>query len=72
MPEFPYVGNPNKVVTQMSTILAEWLSSPLALERARSELTSLYNETVIPGASAHAAEAILSHTGAQISSKAAA
>ena len=72
MPEFPSVGNPNKVVTQMSTILAEWLSSPLALERARSELTSLYNETVIPGASAHAAEAILSHTGAQISSKAAA
>lgn len=72
MPEFPSVGNPNKVITQMSTILAEWLSSPLALERARSELTSLYNETVIPGASAHAAEAILSHTGAQISSKAAA
>ncbi|QGQ23337.1 lipid-A-disaccharide synthase [Gimesia benthica] len=72
MPEFPSVGNPNKVVTQMSTILAEWLSSPLALERAGSELTSLYNETVIPGASAHAAEAILSHTGAQISSKAAA
>lgn len=72
MPEFPSVGNPNKVVTQMSTILAEWLSSPLALERARSELTSLYNETVIPGASAHAAEAILSHTGARISSKAAA
>ncbi|KAA0138367.1 lipid-A-disaccharide synthase [Gimesia chilikensis] len=72
MPEFPSVGNPNKVVTQMSTILAEWLSSPLALERARSELTSLYNETVIPGASAHAAEAILSHTGAQLSSKAAA
>ncbi|MEQ8853721.1 lipid-A-disaccharide synthase [Gimesia sp.] len=72
MPEFPSVGNPNKVVTKMSTILAEWLSSPLALERARSELTSLYNETVIPGASAHAAEAILSHTGVQISSKAAA
>ena len=72
MPEFPSVGNPSKVVSQMSTILAEWLSSPLALERARSELTSLYNETVIPGASAHAAEAILSHTGTQISSKAAA
>lgn len=72
MPEFPSVGNPDKVVSQMTTILADWLGSPLALERARSELTSLYNETVIPGASAQAAEAILSHTGALTASRAAA
>lgn len=72
MPEFPSVGNPDKVVSRMSSILTEWLSSPLALERARGELTSLYNETVIPGASAQAAKAILSHTGTQTSSKAAA
>ncbi|QDV15873.1 Glycosyl transferase [Gimesia panareensis] len=72
MPEFPSVGNPDKVVSQMTTILADWLGNPLALERARGELTSLYNETVIPGASAQAAEAILNHTGAQTASRAAA
>ncbi|QDT25232.1 lipid-A-disaccharide synthase [Gimesia panareensis] len=72
MPEFPSVGNSDKVVSQMTTILADWLGNPLALERARGELTSLYNETVIPGASAQAAEAILNHTGAQTASRAAA
>lgn len=72
MPEFPSVGNPEKVIARMATILGDWLSSPLALERARGELTSLYNETVIPGASAQAAKAILSHTGVPARSKAAA
>ena len=72
MPEFPSVGNPQKDISKIISILSEWLSSPLALERARSQLTSLYNETVIPGASAQAAESILSHTSPEMGQKAAA
>lgn len=61
MPEFPSVGAPERDVRSMTAIISEWLSTPLSLERARNKLTSLYDETVIPGASAQAASAILSH-----------
>ncbi|WP_154930171.1 lipid-A-disaccharide synthase [Gimesia maris] len=59
MPEFPSVGSPEKDVAKITTILGDWLSTPLSLERARHKLSSLYDETVIPGASAQAAAAIL-------------
>lgn len=59
MPEFPSVGSPVKDVAKITTILGDWLSTPLSLERARHKLSSLYDETVIPGASAQAAAAIL-------------
>jgi len=61
MPEFPSVGSPDKVIANINTILSDWLCTPLSLDRARNKLVSLYNETVIPGASAQAAESILSH-----------
>ncbi|QDT91371.1 lipid-A-disaccharide synthase [Gimesia algae] len=59
MPEFPSVGSPVKDVAKITTILGDWIRTPLSLERARHKLSSLYDETVIPGASAQAAEAIL-------------
>jgi len=59
MPEFPSVGSPVKDVAKINTILSDWLRTPLSLERARHKLSSLYDETVIPGASAQAAIAIL-------------
>lgn len=72
MPEFPSVGSPETVVASMSAILSDWLHTPLSLERARNKLTSLYNETVIPGASAQAAESILSHVQTKSQQKSAA
>lgn len=72
MPEFPSVGSPEKVVASMSAILSDWLNSPLSLERARNKLTLLYNETVIPGASAQAAKSILSHLQTETHQKSAA
>ena len=59
MPEFPSVGSAVKDLAKINTILSDWLRTPLSLERARHKLSSLYDETVIPGASAQAAIAIL-------------
>jgi len=72
MPEFPSVGSPAKDIAKIDTILSDWLRTPLSLERARNKLVSLYNETVIPGASAEAAVSILSHVQAEVPHKAAA
>jgi len=72
MPEFPSVGSPKKEIASINTIMSDWLCTPLSLERARNKLISLYNETVIPGASAQAAESILSHVQTEPPQKAAA
>ena len=71
-PEFPSVGSPEKDIAKINTILSDWLCTPLSLNRARNKLVSLYNETVIPGASAQAAESILSHIPSEPRQKAAA
>ncbi|WP_299460106.1 lipid-A-disaccharide synthase [uncultured Gimesia sp.] len=72
MPEFPSVGSPDKDIAKINTIMSDWLDTPLSLERARNKLTSLYNETAIPDASAQAAESILSHIQAEPRQKVAA
>ncbi|MFK7778698.1 MAG: lipid-A-disaccharide synthase [Gimesia sp.] len=72
MPEFPSVGSPVKDIANINTILSDWVRTPLSLERARNKLVSLYNETVIPGASAAAAVSILSHVQTEAPQKAAA
>ncbi len=72
MPEFPSVGSPKKDIAKITTIMSDWLCTPLSLERARNKLVSLYTQTVIPGASAKAAESILKHTQTDQSQKEAA
>lgn len=72
MPEFPSVGSPEKEIAKINTIMSDWLCTPLSLERARNKLSSLYNETVIPGASAQAAESILNKVQPESQHKAAA
>ncbi|QDV48603.1 lipid-A-disaccharide synthase [Gimesia fumaroli] len=72
MPEFPSVGSPEKDVAKISAIFNDWLTTPLSLERARNKLISLYNETVIPGASAQAAESIVSKIQPETQQKSAA
>ncbi|WP_298861178.1 lipid-A-disaccharide synthase [uncultured Gimesia sp.] len=72
MPEFPSVGSPEKDIAKINTILSDWLCTPLSLERARNRLISLYQETVIPGASAQAAESILRNVETEPQQKAAA
>ncbi len=72
MPEFPSVGSPIKDIAKINVILSDWLCTPLSLERARNKLIALYNDTVIPGASAQAAESILNHVQPESHQKAAA
>lgn len=72
LPEFPSVGSPKKDIEKINTIIGDWLCTPLSLERARNKLISLYKETVIPGASAQAAETILKHVQTEPQQKAAA
>ncbi|QDT99776.1 lipid-A-disaccharide synthase [Gimesia aquarii] len=72
MPEFPSVGSPKKDIAKIDTIMSDWLCTPLSLERARNKLSSLYDETVISGASAQAAETILNHIQSEPQQKAAA
>ena len=72
MPEFPSVGSPEKDIAKINAILSDWLCTPLSLERARNRLISLYQETVIPGASAQAAESILRHVETEPQQKVAA
>tara|TARA_R110002095_G_scaffold216459_1_gene213903 strand:+ start:3508 stop:4677 length:1170 start_codon:yes stop_codon:yes gene_type:complete len=72
MPEFPSVGSPDKDIAGINAIIGDWLGTPFSLEQTRNKLSSLYNETVIPGASAQAAEAILSRVQTGSRQKAAA
>lgn len=63
MPEFFYSGDDAPAVAGITTLLDGWLSDPAALEARRREMADLAGRTATTGATARAAEAILSRLG---------
>lgn len=60
MPEFPTVGNPSKVITQLTDVLDRWLRLPEERERVMQELDECAAGFRDTGATIRTAEVILS------------
>lgn len=59
LPEFIVHFFPRRDVRAMTDTLAEWLTQPLALDRAVGDLTAIHDDVVRTGATTRAAEQIL-------------
>lgn len=59
MPEFPFMGNPQPIIRQMTDIVDGWLSDPQQLAQAKAELSGLRLQYLKTGATARTADAIL-------------
>jgi hypothetical protein len=63
MPEFYYSGDDAPAIAEITHILDGWLSDPAALAAKRREMADLADRTATTGATARAADAILTRLG---------